>query len=142
MSGKSLVTPAEIQENVLKTIGKDFAAYYGNPHLSSYMEDDEDDDGDDDTGSVRIRLVDDQNHQPGEFAAYYGNTRLSAHYQDDSDEASKHKIVNFSPNTTVFSVVDDTSENPYDYDDEIIRIARDVAEEDVEDITIFPETPL
>ena len=52
-----LENPSNIQENVLNTIGKDFAAFYGNPHLSSYMESDDDDE--DDTGSVRIRLLDD-----------------------------------------------------------------------------------
>ena len=98
----------------------------------------EDEDDDDDTGSVRIRLVDDQ-HQPTQFAAYYGNTRLSAHFQDGSEEAVGQKSVYFSPETTVFSAVDDASEDPYAYDDDILRITRDVIDDDVDDITIFPE---
>ena len=127
---------------MLNTIGKDFAAYYGNPHLSSYMEDDHDDDQDDDTGSVRIKLIDDRHQRPREFAAYYGNTRLSAHYQDEREDFGKQKTVNFHPETTVYSVVDDASEDPYAYDDDIMRIARDVVEDDIEDITILPETSL
>jgi hypothetical protein len=139
--------PPNIHENVLNTIGKDFAAFYGNPHLSSYMESDDDDD---DTGSVRIRLLDDQGHQPREFTAFYGNTRLSYHHQDDDDNfrtiVSEHdvretgtrpKIGNFHPETTVFSVIDDASEDPYAYDDVQMRIARDVDEDD-EDIATLP----
>ena len=149
-----LENPSNIQENVLNTIGKDFAAFYGNPHLSSYME--SDDDVEDDTGSVRIRLLDDQSHPPVEMTAYYGNTCLSTHHQVDTDigarvretgtgarvreTGTRHKSVNFHPETTVFSVADDISEDPYAYDDVIMRIARDIVDEDDEDITIFPET--
>ena len=139
---ESLENPSNIQENVLNTIGKEFAAFYGNPHLSSYME--SDDDVEDDTGSVRIRLLDDQ---PVEMTAYYGNTCLSTHHQDDTDNGARvretvtrHKSVNFHPETTVFSVADDISEDPYAYGDVIMRIARDVVDEDDEDITILPET--
>ena len=140
-----LENPSNIQENVLNTIGKDFAAFYGNPHLSSYME--SDDDVEDDTGSVRIRLLDYQSHQPVEMTAYYGNTCLSTHHQDDTDNGARvretgtrHKSVNFHPETTVFSEADDISEDPYAYDDAIMRIARDIVDEDDEDITILPET--
>ena len=139
-----LENPSNIQENVLNTIGKDFAAFYGNPHLSSYMESDDDED---DTGSVRIRLLDDQSHQPVEMTAYYGNTRLSSHHQDVHDNdvrnretGTRPKSVIFHPETTVFRAADDISEDPYDYDDVIMRIARDVVDEDDEDIIILPET--
>ena len=139
-----LENPSNIHENVLNTIGKEFAAFYGNPHLSSYMESDDDED---DTGSVWIRLLDDQSHQPVEMTAYYGNTRLSSHHQDVHDNdvrnretGTRPKSVIFHPETTVFRAADDISEDPYDYDDVIMRIARDVVDENDEDITILPET--
>ena len=125
--------------SVLNTISKDFAAFYGNPHLSSHMESEDDDD--DDTGSVRIRLIDDQSHQPREFTAFYGNTRLSSHHNDDHmrETGTRPKSVNFHPETTVFNLGDDVSEDPYAYDDVVMRIARDV-EDDDEGISTLPET--
>ena len=145
MSDKCLEYPAAVEKDVLNTIGKDFAAFYGNPHLSSYMESEDDDD---DTGSVRIRLLDDHGYLPREMTAYYGNKRLSSHHQDDSDDGvsdteigARLRIVNFHPEPTVFAA-DDVSEDPYSYDDDIMTVARDIALEDDEDIMILPETPV
>lgn len=89
LSDELLGSHGNIHGRVLNTISKDFAAFYGNPHLSSHMNSDDDDE---DTGSVRTNLLVDQINHPKEMKAFYGNAHLSSHMQSDDDDTASVRI--------------------------------------------------
>ena len=63
--------PPEVSSPVLQTIRPDFAAFYGNPHLSSHLPQDEDEGGGEEEPLVQ-------------FSALYGNPALSRQLEKES----------------------------------------------------------
>ena len=74
--------PPEVSGPVLQTIRPDFAAFYGNPHLSSHLPQDEEEEGEEEEPLVQ-------------FSALYGNPALSRQLEKEGSLPSP-KAVYFS----------------------------------------------
>ena len=144
-------------EGVLNTISKHYAAFYGNPHLSSHMESEEELDREEGGGGVRLSLLNRQEKtftQP-QFTAFNASEHLSSHYlcnEEEEEEDSEAAVAGVGPSQprltgeepgrrTVafqprhgFRDIDDTSEDPYAYDDVALSVTQDNYDADAADL--------